>query len=159
MKKKYFVKDGSRNYFIAEANLKDGSSNFSNRKKNEENTENAAEERGKEDVLPFDFLELAQNALKAPVTKRSLLSRIYDPLSLLCPAVLPLKLLFQSVCQLKLRWDDPLPERNSKLSVASCQLSVASCQLRVASCQLISVSCQLVSVSCYFANDKYFVYW
>ena len=32
-KKKYFVKDGSRNYFIAEANLKDGSSNFSNGKK------------------------------------------------------------------------------------------------------------------------------
>ena len=32
MKEKYFVKDGSRNYFIAEANLKDGSSNFSNEK-------------------------------------------------------------------------------------------------------------------------------
>ena len=37
----------------------------------------------KEDVLRLDFLELAQNALKAPVTKRSLLSttsKIYDPL-------------------------------------------------------------------------------
>ena len=45
MKDKILVKDGSRNYFIAEANLKDGSSNFSNGKKNEENTENAAEER------------------------------------------------------------------------------------------------------------------
>ena len=67
----------------------------------------------KEDELRFDFLELAQNALKAPVTKRSFLSttfKIYDPLGLLCPAVLPLKLLFQRVCQLKLHWDDPLPE-------------------------------------------------
>ena len=34
------------NCFIAEANLKDGSSIFSNAKKNEENTENAADERG-----------------------------------------------------------------------------------------------------------------
>ena len=44
MKEKYFVKDGPRNCFIAKANLKDGSNNFSNGKKNEENTENAAEE-------------------------------------------------------------------------------------------------------------------
>ena len=43
--KQYFVKDGSRNCFIAEANLKDGSSIFSNGK-NKKNTENAAEERG-----------------------------------------------------------------------------------------------------------------
>ena len=41
--KQYFVKDGSRNCFIAEATLKDGSSIFLN-KKNEENTENAVEE-------------------------------------------------------------------------------------------------------------------
>ena len=68
-------------------------------------------------MLRFDFLELAQNALKASVTKRSLLSttsKIYDPLGLLCPSVLPpLKLLFQSVCLLKLHWDDPLPEHLS----------------------------------------------
>ena len=33
IKEKYFVKDGSRNCFIAEANLKDGSSIFSNGKR------------------------------------------------------------------------------------------------------------------------------
>ena len=40
IKEKYFVKDGSRNCFIAEANLKNGSSIFSHGK----NAENAAEE-------------------------------------------------------------------------------------------------------------------
>ena len=73
--------------------------------------------KSKEDVLRFDFLELAQNALKAAVTKRSLLStssKISDTLGLLCPAVLPLKLLFQSVCQLKLHWDAPLHEHLSR---------------------------------------------
>ena len=49
--KQYFVKDGSRNCFIAEANLKDGSSIFSNGKKNEKNTENAAEERGEMQLI------------------------------------------------------------------------------------------------------------
>ena len=36
IKEKYFVKDGSRNCFIAESNLKDESSIFSNGEKNEE---------------------------------------------------------------------------------------------------------------------------
>ena len=61
--KQYFVKDGSRNCFIAEANLKDGSSIFSNGKKNEKNTENAAEERGTK-LVKILSIELVSDSIR-----------------------------------------------------------------------------------------------
>jgi len=47
------------------------------------------------------------------VTKRTILScmsKVFDPLGFLCPAVLPLKILLQSVWLAKSGWDDRLPE-------------------------------------------------
>ena len=38
-------------------------------------------------------------------------SSIYDPLGLLSPAVVSLKMLFQEVCTHKIAWGTPLPDR------------------------------------------------
>ena len=46
------------------------------------------------------------------ISKRTVLkelSSVYDLLGILSPAVIPLKLLFQEICILKLDWDVPLP--------------------------------------------------
>ena len=51
------------------------------------------------------------NATTGPVTKREVLaisSRFYDPLGLLAPAVITLKIFFQELCSQKLAWDDTL---------------------------------------------------
>ena len=47
------------------------------------------------------------------MTKRDILSctsKCYDPLGLLAPVVVPLKLMFQSMCKEKVDWDEPLSE-------------------------------------------------
>lgn len=47
-------------------------------------------------------------------TKReivSLVGRIYDPLGILSPIVIPLKIFTQELCVVKLDWDQPLTEQ------------------------------------------------
>ena len=65
------------------------------------------------DMLSFDLAQILRESLKAVViTKRNVLktvSSIYDPLGLLSPAVVSLKMLFQEVCTHKIAWDKPLP--------------------------------------------------
>ena len=49
---------------------------------------------------------------KKPFTRRgilSIVSSVYDPLGLLCPFVLPAKLILQELCRKKYGWDDELP--------------------------------------------------
>ena len=63
------------------------------------------------DELSFCLSELVQYATSFPVTKQSVLritASIFDPLGLLAPFVIKLKMLFQQLCQDQLRWDDNL---------------------------------------------------
>ena len=67
----------------------------------------------KSDTFKFDLTNVFNSTARELITKRHILSsiaRIYDPLGLLCPAMLPLKQLFQDVCKLKVNWDSQLPE-------------------------------------------------
>ena len=66
-----------------------------------------------EDSFKFDLATFATQALDGTLTKRKLLSitaRFYDPLGLLSSVMLPLKCMFQEICQLKIGWDEALPE-------------------------------------------------
>ena len=48
-----------------------------------------------------------------PLTRRgilSVMSSIYDPLGLLSPVILPVKVILQELCRLKLGWDDTIPD-------------------------------------------------
>ncbi|XP_055909573.1 uncharacterized protein LOC129944268 [Eupeodes corollae] len=65
------------------------------------------------DVFSFRF---NQPKLNQSLTRRTLLSevaRIYDPLGFLAPSVIIFKIMFQELwsSELKLGWDDPLPQR------------------------------------------------
>jgi hypothetical protein len=65
------------------------------------------------DHLLFDISELAQLAKDLQPTKRNLVSLIgkfYDPLGFLAPITIKFTILFQKLCQIKLNWDDTLPE-------------------------------------------------
>ena len=67
----------------------------------------------KSDTFKFDLTNVFNSIARELITKRHILSsiaRIYDPLGLLCPAMLLLKQLFQDVCKLKVNWDSQLPE-------------------------------------------------
>ncbi|CAK1589887.1 unnamed protein product [Parnassius mnemosyne] len=64
----------------------------------------------KQDIFTFQT-KITDSEKKC--TKRSLLSEIskqFDPIGLIAPITLRLKLLFQKVWQLNLQWDDELPE-------------------------------------------------
>ena len=66
----------------------------------------------RKDTLKFDLSGIVKDATKEPVTKRILLSaiaRFYDPHGLISAVILPLKILFQEVCLMKVDWDSPLP--------------------------------------------------
>ena len=64
------------------------------------------------DKLKSDFSVITRNVGNAPLTKRVPLSataRFFDPLGLVSPIILPLKLMFQKACCQEIGWDDPLP--------------------------------------------------
>ena len=63
------------------------------------------------DEFLFDFTELIKFARSLPVTKRSLLklsAKIFDPLGLLSPFVIQMKIMFQELCTQKVNWDQEL---------------------------------------------------
>ena len=65
------------------------------------------------DCFKFDLTVFSKQTLSGTLTKRKLLSvtaRFYDPLGLLSPLILPFKCKFQEICQLKVEWDEALPE-------------------------------------------------
>ena len=64
-----------------------------------------------DDLLGFDFTQIIEEA-DTP-TKRSILriiSKFYDPLGLIQPIIVSLKVLFQNLCKEKLTWDENLPD-------------------------------------------------
>jgi hypothetical protein len=44
----------------------------------------------------------------------SITSSVYDPLGMVCAAIMPAKLLLQDLCRLKLKWDEKIPENYQK---------------------------------------------
>jgi len=65
------------------------------------------------DEFAFDFSELLHLVSKLPKTKRLLLkltASLFDPLGLLSPLVITLKLMFQDLCTSRVNWDEPLPD-------------------------------------------------
>ena len=65
----------------------------------------------KSDELLVDLSELVRYAHSLPMTKRSVLrvsAKIFDPLGLLSPFVVKLKLLFRNLCSENVNWDDPV---------------------------------------------------
>ena len=65
------------------------------------------------DCLLFNLDWLIQYARELPLTKRSVLkvaAKLYDPLGIISPVFLPVKLIFQELCKLKVDWDEPLSE-------------------------------------------------
>jgi len=65
------------------------------------------------DEFAFDFSELLHLVSKLPKTKMLLLkltASLFDPLGLLSPLVITLKLMFQDLCTSRVNWDEPLPD-------------------------------------------------
>ena len=80
----------------------------------------------KSDEIIFDFNDLVAEAFEKITTKRSILSissKLFDPLGLLSPITIQLKLLFQLICFDKLPWDQEMPDSISdKWLKLVCQL-------------------------------------
>jgi hypothetical protein len=65
------------------------------------------------DAFDMEFRSMATSALEAPFNKRQLLgviSRMFDPLGFLSPAITSAKVLFQRLCVSKVDWDCAMPE-------------------------------------------------
>ena len=65
------------------------------------------------DVITVDLTSVAQRAESLPATKRStlrLLAGVYDPLGLISPVTVRVKVIFQEVCRQKCEWDEQLGE-------------------------------------------------
>ena len=65
------------------------------------------------DFLLFNLDWLIQYARELPLTKRSVLkgaAKLYDPLGIISPIFLPVKLIFQELCKLKVDRNEPLSE-------------------------------------------------
>ena len=62
----------------------------------------------------FYFTDIINTASNFPVTKRNVLNlspMFFDPLGLISPIVLQIKILFKEACALKCTWDDVLNEK------------------------------------------------
>ena len=69
------------------------------------------------DEIFFDFSELSKTARSMALTKRNVLrfgAKIYDPLGLLSPFTIRLKLLFQELCHDRTEWDSNLSHEHEK---------------------------------------------
>ena len=65
------------------------------------------------DELTFDVSNIAELALKLSCTKRNILrisAMFFDPFGLISPIVLQTKFFFKQLCNLKVNWDDPVPD-------------------------------------------------
>jgi hypothetical protein len=67
----------------------------------------------KNDSLILNFEGIPESASTINPTKRNVVnasSRIYDPLGILSPITIQMKMLFQEICKRNLSWDDGLDE-------------------------------------------------
>ena len=59
----------------------------------------------------FDLKNVvSENQILAKREFLKVLSSVYDPLGVVCPTILVLKMLFQKICLMKINWDDVLSE-------------------------------------------------
>ena len=66
-----------------------------------------------EDTIIYKFDTLIELSENLELTRRNLLkiiAKFFDPLGMLSPLTIGMKVLFQDVCQSKLKWDERLPE-------------------------------------------------
>ena len=64
-----------------------------------------------QDAFLFEFTELCEHFKATVVTKRLILrltAKLFDPLGLVSPFVIQLKIFFQDLCVCKTEWDSPL---------------------------------------------------
>ena len=69
------------------------------------------------DKFVFRFERLLEFVKGVEISKRFLMrviARVYDPLGLICPLMIPLKCTLREVCELGVSWDEKLPERYVK---------------------------------------------
>ena len=62
------------------------------------------------DVLKFDFSKLLASIGSEPITKGLTIAQLYDPLGIVSPVTVLLKLVFQDVCKAGFGWDEPIPK-------------------------------------------------
>jgi len=70
-----------------------------------------------DDNFVFRFEAFSEAATNIPLTKRGLLrllARLYDSPGFVSPILLLMKSDFQSICETKMSWDDPLPESTQR---------------------------------------------
>ena len=68
----------------------------------------------KTDTLIYDFSDLIKEAKLLKPTKRNvlkILSSFYDPMGLIQPIIIGLKILMQNICKEKLGWDIMLSQK------------------------------------------------
>ena len=73
--------------------------------------------REKDDILVLNVKELFESAVTVAPTKRNVLkviASVYDPIGYLQPVVVKLKLLFQQICLLDIKWDDHIGNLETK---------------------------------------------
>ena len=71
----------------------------------------------REDTLIMRLSTFSYRAVKLPATKRNILSitaSVYDPLGLIFPVLILMKILFQELCRDKKPWDEPLEDKTAK---------------------------------------------
>ena len=65
------------------------------------------------DFIVFNFKEICDFSKTLKATKRNVLkvlAMFYDPIGFLQPIIINLKIIFQKLCELKLSWDENIPE-------------------------------------------------
>ena len=65
------------------------------------------------DTIVFDFCNFVEGALKLEPTKRNILkvvSTLFDPLGLLCPIIIQMKVIFQKLCVDERDWENLAPQ-------------------------------------------------
>ena len=65
------------------------------------------------DTIVFDFCNFVEGALKLEPSKRNILkvvSILFDPLGLLCPIIIQMKVIFQKLCVDEKDWDNLAPQ-------------------------------------------------
>lgn len=71
----------------------------------------------KSDTFQFCFLKLAERAKSLAATKRNILSvlaGLYDPLGIISPVAVSIKMLFQELCLAEVAWDDEVDDKKKK---------------------------------------------
>ena len=71
-----------------------------------------------EDTFIFKFDKLVKIAQALSATKRNVLkvaASVYDPLGILSPMVVKMKVLLQEACHLQYAWDTPLPDELARI--------------------------------------------